>query len=255
MLSKSNIKFIRQLHQKKYRNEHKLFIAEGEKIVGELLTSSFNIHSLYGTNEWVEENQLNDNRFPIAIVTEKELAEISLQETPNKVMALIFQPGPEAEVLFEPDKNYLLLDAVRDPGNLGTILRIADWFGITKLVCSLDCVEIYNPKVVQSSMGSIFRVPFVAGSLTDFLKENTDKAKLLVYGAMLDGKRLYDVKFDKGTILIIGNESNGLSESVKQWINQSITIPTFNTTGSRPESLNAAVATAVCCSEICRQQQ
>ena len=201
ILSKSNIKFIRQLHQKKYRNEHKLFIAEGEKIVGELLTSSFELHSLYATKAWLEERKMAIMPFPVYQVTEKELRELSLQDTPNNVFALVYQPAPLNEVRFDLNKNYLLLDAIRDPGNLGTILRIVDWFGFDHLVCSPDCVEIFNPKVVQSSMGSIFRVPFIQGSLASILADSGGAAKPVVFGAILDGKPLYEVNFNKGAIL------------------------------------------------------
>ena len=255
MISKPAIKFVRQLHQKKYRNEHKLFIVEGDKITRELLNSSYIIHSLYGSKPWLDDTLKGNERFDIVAVSEKELGEISLLETPNKVLAIVQQPAPQTSIHFIPERNYLLLDAIRDPGNMGTILRIADWFGIDQLVLSPDCVEIYNPKVVQSSMGSILRVNFVEGELAELLSKTSESKRPIVYGAVLSGKNLYDINFDKGSILVIGNESSGLSENLKQHIGMDITIPSFNATPERSESLNAAIATAVCCAEICRQQR
>lgn len=252
MLSKSTIKFVRQLHQKKYRNEHKLFIVEGEKIVKELLTSSFTIHSVFGLASWVADSLGSNENFPVNIVNEKELEAISLLDAPNKVLAVVHQAGPAKEVSFREGVNYLLLDVIRDPGNLGTILRIADWFGIDAVILSMDCVEAYNPKVVQSSMGSIFRVNFMDCVLTEFLSKAKKSTEVTVYGATLEGMNLYDVKFGKSAILVIGNESDGLSENVRRHIDREVTIPSFNKMDSRPESLNAAIATAIFCSELRR---
>ena len=254
MLSKSTIKFVRQLHQKKYRNEHKLFIVEGEKIIRELLTSSFTIHSIFGVEPWLSESMKGDEKFSAHVVNDKELGELSLLDAPNKALALVEQADLQTEVQFATDKNYLLLDAIRDPGNLGTILRIADWYGIDQLVLSPDCVEIYNPKVVQSSMGSILRVNYAEAHLDELLKKTKNDKRPLVYGALLEGKNLYDIKFNKGSILMIGNESKGLSDNVRKLIDIAITIPSFNMGIERSESLNAAVAAAICCSEIRRRQ-
>ena len=248
------VKLVKQLHQKKYRNELKLFIAEGEKIISELLTSSYTIHSLYATAEWLTNAELKNIGFPVFQVNERELMEISLHDTPNQVMALVHQPEIASTVSFQNDRNYLVLDAIRDPGNLGTILRIADWFGFDHLIGSADCVELFNPKVVQSSMGSIFRVAYTQGALVDLLSSEQEANKPKIYGAVLEGNSIFKERFGKGAILVIGNESNGISTSTRALIDQAIAIPSFNTSNNKPESLNAAIAAAICCAEVRRQQ-
>ena len=170
MISKSTVKLVRQLHQKKFRNELKLFIAEGEKIISELLTSSYTVHSMYATAEWMTHSEIKNSPFPVYQVNEKELLEISLQDAPNNMLAIVHKPSIETTVTFQNDKNYLILDAIRDPGNLGTILRIADWFGFDQIIGSPDCVELYNPKVVQSSMGSVFRTAYAQSFRRKFRK-------------------------------------------------------------------------------------
>ncbi len=249
MLSKSTLKFIRQLHQKKYRSEEKLFIAEGEKVVRELLNSTFTIQSLYATGSWLNINHRPASSIDVHTVSEKELAAISVLESPNNVAAIVKQQEISFNE-FRMDKNYLLLDSIRDPGNMGTLLRIAEWFGIEH-VLGEGCVELYNPKVVQASMGSIFRMKYSDVMLSDVL--NRAKERPVIHGAVLNGKSIYDVKFGSGSILIIGNESTGISEGVSRLIEQSVTIPSY-ASGEGPESLNAAIATAVCYAEVLRQQ-
>jgi RNA methyltransferase, TrmH family len=247
MLSNARVKWIRQLHQKKFRSERRLFIAEGEKVVSELLSSDFQIESIYAVEDWSPTHKAD-----VTVVSSAVLAQISALETPNKVLAIVHQPD---QVTPEPlpGRNYLFLDAIRDPGNMGTIIRIADWFGIDRICCTSDCVELYNPKVVQASMGSIFRVPFSEAD-TAFLSRAADM-RIPVYGAMLEGSSMYECSWPEGLVLVIGSESHGISEAVRACIMQYVTIPSYNLSQIKAESLNAAVATAILCAEMRRQQK
>lgn len=245
MVTKALLKQTKQLHQKKFREERQCFIVEGEKMVGELLKSNFKIQQLFFTNDW---DKPTDIPYDISFhVTDNELKEISLFETPNRVLAVVESRQQD----LKPEKNgkYLVLDGIRDPGNMGTLLRIADWFGIDAIFCSNDSVEVYNPKVVQSSMGSIFRMPVVY----------TDLQKLFlspcppVYGALLNGESVYNIEITDGWMLMIGNESTGIEPKLQPYINHKISIPSFTRFETGAESLNAAVATAVICSEFCRK--
>jgi RNA methyltransferase, TrmH family len=251
MVSKALLKNIRQLHQKKFRNERHLFLAEGEKVVNELLKSDFITKRVFATAEWLSANKNTATGADIIEITEKELSELSGLETPNKVIAVAEMKD---EDVFTPDPSlkYFALDSIRDPGNMGTILRIADWFGVAGVFCSAGTVDVYNPKVVQASMGSLFRIPSVEVDLASFLK-NTDPS-MDVFGAVLDGTSLYDADSKKGWILTIGNESTGISDEVRLGIRKRISIPAYGSAGERAESLNAAVATAIICAELCRRK-
>jgi TrmH family RNA methyltransferase len=236
MLSINQKKYLNSLKQKKYRNQHSSFIVEGEKMVNELVASDFEIEAIYGVEDLLS--------YPsIVAISEKDLASISLLKTPNKYFAVAKQKNFSIT-------NYegltLVLDNIQDPGNLGTIIRIADWFGISTIVCSPTCVDLYNPKVVQATMGSLFRLNVIYTDLIAFLGGNKDKA---IYGALLGGENVYETNIQKNnSILIMGNESKGISETLKPFINHKITIPQFG----KAESLNVAVATAILCSEYRR---
>jgi RNA methyltransferase, TrmH family len=251
MVSKALLKNIRQLHQKKFRNEQRLFLVEGEKVVNELLESDFITKQVFATPEWLSANRKPVKNFELIEVTKKELAELSLQEAPNKVIgvAVMKEYGAMSP---EPDLKYLALDSIRDPGNMGTILRIADWFGITGIFCGTGTVDIYNPKVVQASMGSLFRIPTIEVDLAAFLKDIDPSID--IFGALLEGDSIYQSPSKKGWILTIGNESTGISEEVESVIRKKISIPAYGQSGERAESLNAAVATAVICAELCRRE-
>lgn len=233
MLSKAQSKHISALRTKKYRTEHAQFIVEGKKSVGELLKSNFEIEHIYYT---VENKELP---YLLAHVTKTEInaidfGKISQQKNPEGVLAIVNIPKP---TLFEwNNASYIALDSIRDPGNLGTIIRLADWFGTT-LICSTDCVELYNPKVVQASMGSLFHINIHYVDLTKELK-NTSLPK---YAATLDGQSIYVNKYEKHAVLIIGNEANGISEQVLQLATDKITLPNKG----NAESLNAAMACGI----------
>lgn len=248
MLSKTHTKYIQSLWHKKFRDESGLFIAEGPKVVMDLLTSGkFVCKEIFAVKEWMQWNEeaLKVLRnIDIEEVKDFELQKISSLSTANSVVA-IFEKRKQNLNIATANKITLALDTIQDPGNLGTIIRIADWFGIENIICSVGCADMYNSKVVQSTMGSLGRVNIVYSDLVSWLKNNN---QIQVFSASLDGD---DVKaFGKlgEAILIIGNEANGISDEVLQLVNQRITIPKIG----EAESLNAAVAAGIILSHINR---
>ena len=240
MLSKNQVKFIRSLKKKKFRQTHRLFLAEGIKVVEELINSSFNIHKIYCTESYKNTFNISD----IQLIKEKELTMISDFSSPNQVIG-IFEIPKEKE-LFKTGLT-VALDGVNDPGNLGTIIRLCDWFGISQLICSDNTVDCFNQKVVQASMGSLGRVTVSYVDLEAYLKEE----KRNVYGTFLNGENLYDCKLDTDSVIVLGNEANGISDPIKNLVHQKITIPQFGSI-QRTESLNVATATAIFLSEFRR---
>jgi TrmH family RNA methyltransferase len=237
MLSINQKKYLNSLKQKKYRNQHTSFIVEGEKMVNELIASNYEVEVIYGTEQL--------SLYPELIeVNEKELNSITTLKTPNKFFAVAKQKQNNT---YQLDGNLILaLDNIQDPGNLGTIIRIADWFGISTIICSPTCVDVYNPKVVQATMGSIFRVNVCYTALKDFFTQNKS---LNVYGALLGGDNIYKTTIKKeNSVLLMGNESKGISDDLLEFVYHKITIPQFGVA----ESLNVAVATAILCSEYRR---
>lgn len=239
MLSKNQLKLITSLKQKKYRIQHGLFVAEGIKVVKELLNSPIELVNLYCTEELDEFLSYNP-----AIISDKELSKISNLKTPNKVLGVFKIPSQNS---YKDKGLVLVLDDIKDPGNLGTIIRLCDWFGIEQLVCSNETVDCYNAKVVQATMGSLTRVSIIYEELIPFFKNTS----LPVYGALLDGENVYESKLPKDAILVIGNESNGISTAIIDLITNKITIPRFGNL-QQTESLNAATATAILLSEFKR---
>jgi RNA methyltransferase, TrmH family len=244
MLVKSQLKYIQSLGQKKSRDESGLFIAEGPKIVRELLQDvPGQLTQVYALQEWVQENASLSPQTDIIEVTHSELERISQLTTPNKVLALVKKFEPATTIPLK-GKITLVLDAIQDPGNLGTIIRIADWFGVQQVICSPDCADLYNPKVVQSTMSSIARVKV---AYTDLGAWFSGMPGIRVYAAMLEGENVTTMKKLPEGLLLIGNESKGISKEIMQWVNVKITIPQKG----RAESLNAAVATGIILSHIC----
>ncbi|MDE1191665.1 MAG: RNA methyltransferase [Arachidicoccus sp.] len=237
MISKNEIKYIQTLYHKKNRDAENVFIAEGTKLINELLQSDFGIKQIYATKEWLNTN----SNVSAKEVSQNELEKISRLETPHQVLAIIHKKK-EIEKEDYTNQITLLLDGIQDPGNLGTIIRIADWFGIQKIIATKDTADCFNPKTVQSTMGSIFRVAVYYKDVPEFLKENTIK----VYGAMLNGKNIREHKPVKEGILIIGNESKGIRDNIKSFVEESLSIPAFG----KAESLNAAVAAGIILSHI-----
>ena len=246
MLTGANIKFIKSLHSKKGRKDTGLFVAEGDKIAKELLQSSYKIRNVYALSEWIKLNEkFIETPSHITGVSPKELARISGLKTPNQVLVVAEIPEKELSDLKVSENITLVLDTIQDAGNLGTIIRTADWFGVTNIVCSLDTVELYNPKVVQASMGSITRMNLVYQNLPGFFK--TLSKQVEVYGAFLDGENINELKPPKELILVLGNESKGISDNVLPYITKKTTIPSFSNSGSnqKAESLNASIAAAI----------
>ena len=241
-ISKNQLKLITSLSQKKYRQKHQLFIAEGIKVVNELLNSNFTVHSLFCTEDF--ETITPEDK--ITLISESDLKKISSLKTPNKVLALFEIPEEKS-----PKNSGLIvaLDAINDPGNLGTIIRLCDWFGVQQLICSKDTVDCYNNKVVQASMGSLTRVTINYVDLYDYLKDT----KLPTFIADMNGENVYKSDLPKEGVLIMGNEANGVSETIKKLISHTISIPRFGET-QETESLNVATATAILLSEFSRNK-
>jgi len=240
MLSKNQIKLITSLQQKKYRKQEQLFFAEGVKVVQELLHSNFELQELFTTKQ----DFLSVSKDKLHAISEAELKKISALATPNSCLAVF--KIPKAKEMKESGL-ILALDDVRDPGNLGTIIRLCDWFGIEMLFCSEETVDVYNPKVVQATMGSISRVNVVYGDLESFLI----KTKLTVFGTFMDGKNIYQESLPNDGVIVMGNEANGISEAVEKLVTDRIAIPRFGDL-QITESLNVATATAIILSEFKR---
>ena len=236
MLSKSQIKLITRLKQKKYRQQEGLFIAEGGKVIKEFLNSTFKLVDLFTTETFNVENE--------SIISEADLKKISCLTTPNTALAIFKIPNAKA---LKNEGLILALDDIRDPGNLGTIIRLCDWFGVKQLVCSLKTVDCYNPKVVQATMGSLTRVKIVYTDLSAYLKE----VDVPVFGAFMDGKNVYQTNLPKAGVLVLGNEANGISSIIEACVTDKISIPRFGDLQAT-ESLNVATAGAILLSEFRR---
>ncbi|MEO6731062.1 MAG: RNA methyltransferase [Ferruginibacter sp.] len=245
MLSKTYTKYIQSLHHRKSRDVENVFIAEGSKVVMDLLgCAKIVCQHVAGKGDWLAENEQEIRKYfqgPLETVEDFELEKISALSTPNKVLAVFKKAKPQ---LIEPKGNItLMLDTIQDPGNLGTLIRIADWFGVPAIICSENCADCYNPKVVQSSMGSLGRVEVVYTNVINWLKKNN---AIPVYAAALDGGNMNMVKGLKEAVILIGNESKGISEEIMQMATEKITIPRIG----HAESLNAAVAAGIILSHI-----
>jgi TrmH family RNA methyltransferase len=235
MLSKATIKFIKSLQVKKYRKQEQCFLIEGEKSVGELLTSDFEIVKLLATRDFLDRIK-TPAKGEVIQVSENALESLGEFQTNRSALA-VARIKPNEKIQTAPGEYALVLDDIRDPGNLGTIIRTADWYGITKIIVSPETADFYNPKVISATMGSFTRVKIYYTELTTYLSG----AKMAVYGAFLDGKDVHAVDFKGGGLLVIGSESHGISELVKPFVTERITIPRYGAA----ESLNAAIATGV----------
>ena len=245
MLSKNQIKLIKSLETKKNRKREGLFVAEGPKVVGDLLRAGYQPHSIYATPQCSLFNA------KCSTVTDDELHRISFLQHPQEVLAIFHIPTPPQPSDTRPQTSALslALDGVQDPGNVGTIIRIADWFGITQIFCSPDTADVYNPKVVQATMGSLAHVSITYCDLVPLLRE----ANVPVYGTLLDGQDIYQQPLSAEGILVMGNEGNGISPEVRQLVTNKLLIPNFNNNTETAESLNVAIATAITCSEFRRR--
>ena len=249
-LSINKIKLIRSLQQKKFRQKYNFFIAEGPKICTELLNSAdIDLVDIYALEQWSINHQEDYQKFEskVTIISDKELKKISALKTPNLVVILAKIPDLTVNHSLMKQGAHLFCDAIQDPGNLGTIIRIADWFGISSITLNAGCVDPYHPKTVQSTMGSILRVPIanVKDDYSTFFGSFDH-----IYGTTVDGDNIYEEQLPRHALYVIGNESKGISDKVKQYCTKYISIPKHSK--AKAESLNAAVATGILCSELQR---
>lgn len=253
MLSKNKIKQIQSLNRKKNRDETGLFLVEGNKMVEEVLRSDFNIELLVCTPEFLKTQPKISKRVKEVIETDSNtIQKASLLQNSQDALAIVCQTSNEELQLNLETELCLALDFIQDPGNLGTILRIADWFGIRFLICSENTVDVYNPKVVQASMGAIFRTKLKYINLDKFLS-SARQNQIPVYGTFLEGKDIYTEPLSKNGIIVMGNEGNGISDSTGKLVSHKLFIPSFSPDKNKPESLNVAIAAAICCSEFRRR--
>ena len=238
MITKNQIKYINSLQQKKFRVENQSFVVEGAKSVLELLKSDFITEMLFVTDTFFEEHQnfLHNHPIQVEIATQTDLEKAGSFSSNNAALAVVKTKENE-ELLVKENEFALILDDIRDPGNLGTIIRVADWYGIHKLICSNATVDFYNPKVISATMGSFTRTNLYYTDLEEFIKNQS----VNIYGTLLEGDNIHETKFSDSGYIVIGNEANGISDSIEKLITHKITIPRFG----QAESLNAGIATAV----------
>ncbi len=241
MISKEEVKLIKSLGRKKLRTKERLFIAEGPKVVNDFLDSHYKIKRLFATKDFVPKKPTHNTQ----IITQKELDAISLLPNPNQVLGVFEYSEINTDISNLKDELIIALDDIRDPGNMGTLIRIADWFGIRHIICSHSCVDCYNPKVIQSTMGSLVRVSVSYNDLSIILPKVST-----VFGAVLDGENIYKMKLPNTGVILIGNEANGISKDLLCFVANKISIPSFS---NGAESLNAAMAGAIICSEFRRK--
>lgn len=237
MITKNTVKFVQSLKQQKYRNEHQLFVVEGRKMVEELLCSRFEIDYLFATETYLAEHPVDSPR--LEVVNEIQMSQMSGQGTPPGILAIAQIPPKKA---LQDERIVLALDGISNPGNMGTIIRTAEWFGIKQIVCSEDCVEVWNPKVIQATMGSIFRMSVASIDLVHYLEEERQHGKA-IYGALLNGENLFKKSAWKDGVIVIGSESHGIRSNIMPLVTHPITIP--RAPGSVTESLNASIATGI----------
>ncbi len=257
MISKAKLKLIHSLENKKGRRESSLFVAEGPKVVGDLL-SRFPLKLIVAVDEWIQTNRHDLGDAEVIAVTDDELRKASLLQHPQQVLALFELPQEKAEtedalssVLSDDNRKLsLALDGVQDPGNLGTIIRIADWFGIEDIFCSQTTVDAYSPKVIQATMGSIARVRVHYTDLAQLI--HSLPSDYPVYGTLLDGEDIYSQELTQGGLIVMGNEGNGISPAIRPLINHRLLIPNYPKGRETADSLNVAIATAITCAEFRR---
>ena len=242
MISKNKIKFVKSLQKKKFRLESKCFVVESSKNVNEILNSNYKVQQIYATKNWIEKHNIRDD-VSINQVNQNELQRISSLKTASDVLAVVHIPTKEN--YFDFSGINIVLDDVKDPGNLGTIIRICDWFGVKNIYCSKETVDVYNPKVIQSTMGSISRVNVIYTDIKKMIQEIDLNVK--VYGAVMDGDDISQIKVNKNSLIVFGNESNGISKEIKDVISERITI---NKIGEA-ESLNVASSAAIILNKFC----
>ena len=250
MISKSLLKLIKSLEQRKFRKETGLFVAEGGKTVQDLLDLGLACTNIIATEEWLKNHKISTTD-TITVVSEEEMKKASFLRTPQGVLALFKQQTYVTDHTVPEHELCLALDNIQDPGNMGTIIRIADWFGIENIFCSAGTADVYNPKTVQATMGAIGRVKVHYVDLPSFIE--TTKGRAPLYGTFLDGENIYGKKLENRGVIIMGNEGNGISEECSKNITERLFIPNYPVGRETSESLNVSVATAIICSEFRRR--
>ena len=245
-MTKAEIQFVRSLADKRVRDAERLFVAEGDKLIGEILQSSLHVRNIYALEGHFEGRAER--------VTAKEMERISQLKTASTSLAVVEQPRHKTPAKAPADRLTLALDGVQNPGNLGTIIRLADWFGVEDIYCSEDTADCFNPKVVQATMGAILRVRVHYLPLADFLRR-TRESGVEVYGTMLDGQNIYDVELAPTGVIVMGNEGRGVSRECAASFSQRLLIPAYSVAGQGSESLNVAMATGIVCAEFRRRMR
>lgn len=249
MLTKNNIIRICSLADKQGRKSEGMFVAEGYKLVSEMLESDFTVREIYALPEIIDSLPFFDNIYE---VTPKQMERISNLKTPSNVVAVIELPQWEYRLEDIKDKLTIALDGIQDPGNLGTIIRLADWFGVENIFCSMNCADCFNPKVVQATMGAVSRVKVHYCDLQEALSQAAGSG-IPIYGAFLEGGNIYKTELFQSAIVLMGSEGKGISPALERYVSDKIYIPPYPREGGVSESLNVAVATAIVCSEIRRR--
>lgn len=244
MISKSQISLVKSLQQKKHRKEHQLFFVEGLKAIKEFVNSNYTLNAIYATKDIIPNLPKLSDKQKVFEVTNQELEKISALQTPQGVLAVFFIPNTSNYSEANTSDLTIILDGIQDPGNLGTIIRTADWFGFKQIICSENTVDVYNPKVVQATMGSLARINISYQPLIALLK-NSPKPK---FGALLNGENIFSVDWPKQGFIIFGSEGNGISDEILPLITHPVTIPGYGNT----ESLNVAISAAIFCTEMRR---
>lgn len=253
MIPKSKVKQIKQLHSKKFRNDSGLFIGEGMKIYKDLIQSNYMAESVFVTEEhFAEVSEISPKQTTVIECSLSEMSQMSALTTAPGILAVIQKKSVKFLIEEIKGKWTLALDSIRDPGNMGTIIRLAHWFGISNIICNSDCVDVYNPKVVQASMGSLFYTNIFSLELESVFSEIQQNNLMNIYGSDMYGRNIYEENFPLSGILIIGNESTGMSDSVSQAVTDSLAIPNFSS-NKKADSLNAALACGIILSEIKRK--
>ena len=245
-MTKAEIQFVRSLADKRVRDEEHLFVAEGDKLICEILQSGWRVKSLYALEGHFEGRAER--------VSEKEMERISQLKTASTSLAVVYQPRYEQPRVASAERLALALDGVQNPGNLGTIIRLADWFGVDEIFCSEDTADCFNPKVVQATMGAILRVKVHYLPLAEFLRR-TKESGVAVYGTMLDGENIYDAALNAGGVIVMGNEGRGVSRECAESFTHRLLIPAYPPSRQGSESLNVAMATGIVCAEFRRRSR
>jgi len=253
MISQNRIKQINLLKNKKNRLKYNNFVAEGRKIVGELLKSNIKIEYIVATEHWIENNKLENISFEILTANDKELKKISSLTTTQEVLAVVEIPKTVFDKNEISENLSIVLDGIQDPGNLGTIIRLADWFGIKNVFCSPNTVDLYNSKVIQATMGAFLRVKVHYLDIENLISEYNKTSDFETFGTFMEGENIYKKNLPNKGFIVMGNEGNGISPAVSKLIDNKINIPNFSTNPEKTESLNVAIATAIVCSEFMKK--